>query len=121
LSDALFDKHPEWRIGRELNKNIIKFHGCDIIDNEIYLYMEYCNQGNLHEEIYRRNSRGIKDIGRVKLYLMQTVEAIAYLHSIDIVHNGELSSISLTNRRKTSQRLDSQWASKAGRFRYSKI
>jgi serine/threonine protein kinase len=91
------------------HEHIVKFHACDIVDNEIYLYLEYCNQGSLYDEIYGNlaynasdsieKGSGITDIGLVKRYLRQTIEALAYLHSIDIVHRGMLK---LSNRKKTS-------------------
>jgi serine/threonine protein kinase len=89
--------------------NVIAYHGCDIVNNDSYLYLEYCNQGSLYDVIYKnpddsseneelessRKKRrgGIKDPVLVRKYIRETIEALVYLHSIDIVHRGLFSAI----------------------------
>jgi mitogen-activated protein kinase kinase kinase len=78
--------------------NVIRYYGCDVVENESYLYIEYCNQGSLHDVIYKKEENfeiprterigGIKDPKLVRHYIRQTIEALVYLHSIDIVHRG---------------------------------
>jgi serine/threonine protein kinase len=82
--------------------NVIRYYGCDVVDNKSYLYIEYCNQGSLHDVIYKKEDDsieltyeprkkrkgGIKDPKLVRHYIRQTIEALVYLHSIDIVHRG---------------------------------
>jgi serine/threonine protein kinase len=86
--------------------NVVSYHGCDIVNNDIYLYMEHCNQGSLYDVIYKQDDElpgkqelrkkrraGIKDPKLVRHYIKQTIEALVYLHSIDIVHRGLFSTI----------------------------
>jgi serine/threonine protein kinase len=82
--------------------NVIRYYGCDVVENESYLYIEYCNQGSLHDVIYKKEddsielngetkkkrSGGIKDPKLVRHYMRQTLEALVYLHKIDIIHRG---------------------------------
>jgi len=75
------------------HKNIIKYYGCDICENEIFLFLEYCNQGSVYDAIYKTPDAlnpdigpGIKDPVLVQQYITQTLEALVYLHGHDIVH-----------------------------------
>lgn len=56
--------------------------------------MQYCNQGSLHEKIYKNPSIQ-PDLDLIGSYIKQTVEALVYLHSKDIVHRG--IDLSLSN------------------------
>jgi serine/threonine protein kinase len=105
--------------------NVIRYYGCDVVDYESYLYLEYCNQGSLHDVIYKmeddsielndeprkKRSGGIKDPKLVRHYIRQTLEALVYLHSIDIIHRG-IYLVSNRKRHKACKRPAPQRPSK---------
>jgi mitogen-activated protein kinase kinase kinase len=82
--------------------NVIRYYGCDVVESESYLYIEYCNQGSLHDVIYKdgedlpdpvfgkkkKRKGGISDPKLVRHYIKQTIEALVYLHSMNIIHRG---------------------------------
>ncbi|KAJ3224266.1 Suppressor of Sensor Kinase (SLN1) [Clydaea vesicula] len=70
---------------------IIKYYGCEIIEDHIYLFMEYCNEGSIYDKIYKSPENellgpGIHDNELRKLYIKQTLEALVYLHGHDVIH-----------------------------------
>lgn len=65
------------------HKNIIRYIGSEIINNEFFIYVEYLPGGELRKKLYKT---GPLPIGKVKAYGKQILEGLAYLHSKQIIH-----------------------------------
>jgi serine/threonine protein kinase len=63
--------------------NVLKFVGVLDDENLIYVVMEYCPMGTLHEMLV---SSGALSENTARLIAHQIVSAISYLHSLDIAH-----------------------------------
>ncbi|KAJ3084152.1 Suppressor of Sensor Kinase (SLN1) [Quaeritorhiza haematococci] len=70
--------------------NIIKYYGCEVLDGKTYTFMDYCDGGSLHDQIYdpKRNpdGPGIRDMSTVQKYTKQALKALEFLHRHDILH-----------------------------------
>jgi serine/threonine protein kinase len=63
--------------------NIVKFISVSDDDNLIYVMMEYCPLGNLHELII---NQGAFSESVARTIVRQILEAVAYLHSLRVAH-----------------------------------
>lgn len=73
-----------FRIIRDIDHpNIISVHEIIEIDYVIYIFMDYCHNGDLLEHI-RSHGPLIEDMA--KHYFTQLVSAVEYLHDMDVAH-----------------------------------
>lgn len=63
--------------------NIIKFYDYIQEDQNVYLILDYAENGNLYSYMHRRKSLTQTEIFR---FFHQTCLAVQYLHSNDIIH-----------------------------------
>ncbi|PIO62401.1 hypothetical protein TELCIR_16037 [Teladorsagia circumcincta] len=69
-------------IFRNLNhKNLVKYYGCEVRQDEVLIMMEYCSEGTL-ERICREGL----DEELVRRYTNSLLRAVAYMHSQKVVH-----------------------------------
>ncbi|KAK6727763.1 hypothetical protein RB195_005444 [Necator americanus] len=69
-------------IFRNLNhKNLVKYYGCEVHQDEVLIMMEYCSEGTL-ERICREGL----DEELVRRYTNSLLRAVAYIHSQKVVH-----------------------------------
>jgi len=54
--------------------------------DKLYLVQEYCAGGNLSDMIRRERKEGGLDESRIKNIFIQLLQAVSYLHSLNIVH-----------------------------------
>ncbi|KAJ1363598.1 hypothetical protein KIN20_023495 [Parelaphostrongylus tenuis] len=72
----------EVNIFRNLNhKNLVKYYGCEVRQDEVLIMMEYCSEGTL-EKICREGL----DEELVRRYTNSLLHAVAYMHSQKVVH-----------------------------------
>lgn len=63
--------------------NIIKFIDSDVIDNNLFIYLEYISGGSIK---YILDKYGPLSENLTKIYLIQILDGLEYLHSKQIVH-----------------------------------
>lgn len=63
--------------------NIVKFYDIIDINDCVYIFMEYCDRGDLLEHI---RSKGALKEPKGRHYFRQLVSAVKYLHALDITH-----------------------------------
>ena len=74
----------EWTILRSLqHKNIVKYLDVVRYSTVVWIFLEFCNLGNLKEYIMKRKNLHIQSKLDIKL---QCAEALEYLHSKNITH-----------------------------------
>ncbi|WKX92657.1 hypothetical protein Q1695_010581 [Nippostrongylus brasiliensis] len=72
----------EVHIFRNLShKNLVKYYGCEVRQDEVLIMMEYCSEGTL-EKICREGL----DEELVRRYTNSLLRAVAYMHSQKVVH-----------------------------------
>ncbi|KAK2594443.1 cAMP-dependent protein kinase catalytic subunit [Conoideocrella luteorostrata] len=64
--------------------NIVNLIGSLETEAHIYLIMEFCSQGDLYEAI--RNGHGPLQTEHVRQFMLQLVDAVAYIHSKGVYH-----------------------------------
>ncbi|PIO55174.1 kinase domain protein, partial [Teladorsagia circumcincta] len=80
--DVLKILKGEVDIFRNLNhKNLVKYYGCEVRQDEVLIMMEYCSEGTL-ERICREGL----DEELVRRYTNSLLRAVAYMHSQKVVH-----------------------------------
>lgn len=77
------EKHVLNKLATPGHPNIVKLHGTFTDSSNVYLLLDFFKEGELWEETWRT---GCVDLPRAKYFIKQLVEAVAYLHSQDIVH-----------------------------------
>ncbi|EYC09452.1 hypothetical protein Y032_0060g3126 [Ancylostoma ceylanicum] len=69
-------------IFRNLNhKNLVKYYGCEVHQDEVLIMMEFCSEGTL-ERVCREGL----DEELVRRYTNSLLRAVAYMHSQKVVH-----------------------------------
>uniref|UniRef100_A0A7I4XY50 Protein kinase domain-containing protein n=1 Tax=Haemonchus contortus TaxID=6289 RepID=A0A7I4XY50_HAECO len=63
------------------HKNLVKYYGCEVRQDEVLIMMEYCSEGTL-EKICREGL----DEELVRRYTNSLLRAVAYMHSQKVVH-----------------------------------
>lgn len=61
--------------------NLVKYFGVEIHRNELYIFMEYCNEGSLESAVQLKLPEQI-----VRKYTRQLLEAVDCLHTNSIIH-----------------------------------
>ncbi|RCI10919.1 hypothetical protein L249_5331 [Ophiocordyceps polyrhachis-furcata BCC 54312] len=83
---AVDDKSEELALHRSLglHPNIVNLVHSFETDAHVYLVMEFCSQGDLYEAI--RNGHGPLQTEHVRRFMLELVDAVAYIHSKGIYH-----------------------------------
>ncbi|PHH80012.1 hypothetical protein CDD80_3141 [Ophiocordyceps camponoti-rufipedis] len=86
LEFAVDDKSEELALHRSLglHPNIVNLVHSFETDAHVYLVMEFCSQGDLYEAI--RNGHGPLQTEHVRRFMLELVDAVAYIHSKGIYH-----------------------------------
>ncbi|KAG8954159.1 Suppressor of Sensor Kinase (SLN1) [Tulasnella sp. 424] len=63
--------------------NIVQYYGLEVHRDKVYIFEEYCSGGTLTQLL---ESGRIEDETVVKIYTMQMLEGLMYLHSMGVVH-----------------------------------
>ncbi|ODN06061.1 Testis-specific serine/threonine-protein kinase 1 [Orchesella cincta] len=63
--------------------NIVRVYDVVEFDNHVYIFMDYCNNGDLLEYV---KQRGFIKEARSQHYFRQVLSAVKYLHGLDIAH-----------------------------------
>lgn len=80
---------------------IIKLRECFETRDKLYIVQEYCAGGNLSDLIRREKKEGGLSEDRVKNIFIQLLQAVNYLHSLNIVHRDIKSENVLLKERYT--------------------
>lgn len=83
---AIDDKSEELVLHRRLGQhpNIVNLIRSFETDAHVYLILEYCQQGDLYEAI--RAGHGPLETEHVRRFMLELVDAVAYIHSKGIYH-----------------------------------
>lgn len=65
--------------------NIVQLYESYIINNQIYLIMEYCSEGDLAKYLKNQPNNRINEI-QARNFIHQLIDGIGYLHSNNIIH-----------------------------------
>ena len=81
LEFAVDDKSEEYALHTRLGShpNIVNLLNTFETDAHVYLVLEYCSQGDLYEAI--RNGHGPLETEHVRQFMLELVDAVAYIHS----------------------------------------
>ncbi|ODV92273.1 hypothetical protein CANCADRAFT_55972 [Tortispora caseinolytica NRRL Y-17796] len=63
--------------------NIIQYYGIEVHVDKVYIFMEYCDGGSLADLLAHGR---IEDELVIKVYVLQMLQGLAYLHQAGIVH-----------------------------------
>ncbi|ODV62044.1 kinase-like protein [Ascoidea rubescens DSM 1968] len=70
------------------HKNIIKYYGYSINNNNLNLYLEYCSRGSLrslYKFYFKKKNKNLSE-NLTKNYIKQVLNGLIYLHKNNIVH-----------------------------------
>lgn len=86
LEFAVDDKSEEYALHTRLGShpNIVNLLNTFETDAHVYLVLEYCSQGDLYEAI--RNGHGPLETEHVRHFMLELVDAVAYIHSKGVYH-----------------------------------
>jgi serine/threonine protein kinase len=86
LDFAIDDKSEELVLHRRLgtHPNIVNLIGSFESEAHIYLVLEFCPRGDLYEAI--RNGHGPLETEHVRRFMLELVDAVAFIHSRGIYH-----------------------------------
>ncbi|KAJ2896835.1 Suppressor of Sensor Kinase (SLN1), partial [Coemansia aciculifera] len=82
--------HPGHKIAREMevmsmlqHPNIVTYYGIEVHREKVYLFMELCTKGSLAQVI---RDQGRIDEDAAKVFVVQMLRGLKYLHSMGICH-----------------------------------
>lgn len=83
---AIDDKYEELILHRRLGRhpNIVSLLHTFETEAHVYLVLEFCHQGDLYEAI--RVGQGPLETEHVRRFMMELIDAVAYIHSKGIYH-----------------------------------
>ncbi|KAG0486202.1 hypothetical protein HPP92_008297 [Vanilla planifolia] len=89
LDDAK-SKESAKQLGQEISllrqlrhKNIVQYYGCEMVDDKLYIYLEYVSGGSIHKLLQEYGQFGEPAI---RSYTKQILSGLAYLHAKKTVH-----------------------------------
>ena len=65
------------------HKNIVQYLGHERIDNDLWIYLEYMDAGNIATILHKY---GRLTDSSIKIYAKQILEGLVYLHSENVIH-----------------------------------
>ncbi|RFU71840.1 kinase-like domain [Trichoderma arundinaceum] len=86
LEFAVDDRSEEYALHNSLGShpNIVNLLDTFETEAHVYLVMEFCSQGDLYEAI--RNGHGPLETEHVRQFMLELVDAVAYIHSKGVYH-----------------------------------
>ncbi|KAH7663037.1 Mitogen-activated protein kinase kinase kinase protein [Dioscorea alata] len=63
--------------------NIVRYYGCDMIDDKLYIYLEFVSGGSIHKLLQEHGPLGEQAI---RSFTRQILSGLAYLHAKATVH-----------------------------------
>ncbi|WOL00076.1 mitogen-activated protein kinase kinase kinase YODA-like isoform X1 [Canna indica] len=70
-------------LSRLRHPNIVQYYGCEMIDDKLYVYLEYVSGGSIHKLLQEYGPLGETAI---RSYTQQILSGLAYLHAKNTVH-----------------------------------
>ncbi|KAJ8504707.1 hypothetical protein OPV22_005593 [Ensete ventricosum] len=70
-------------LSRLQHPNIVQYYGCEMIDDKLYIYLEYVSGGSIHKLLQEYGPLGEPAI---RSYTQQILSGLAYLHAKNTVH-----------------------------------
>lgn len=67
------------------HRNILRFYGYFVQDNDVYFILEYAPNGNLWKKLYEQKNKRF-DEECAAGYILSCTEALIYLHERNIIH-----------------------------------
>ncbi|KAJ6878858.1 mitogen-activated protein kinase kinase kinase 5-like [Populus alba x Populus x berolinensis] len=84
-AECIKQLEQEIRVLRDLkHPNIVQYYGCEIVDDQFYIYLEYINPGSINK--YVREHCGHMTESIVRNFTRHILSGLAYLHSKKTVH-----------------------------------
>lgn len=109
-SSDLHNIRTEITIHRKLeHPNIVKFHNYIQKDNNVYLILDFANNGNLYSYMHKKKNLQPEEIFR---YFYQTCLAFQYLHQNDVLHRDLKPENLLLDQDKNIKLCDFGWATR---------
>ncbi|KAF9583760.1 Suppressor of Sensor Kinase (SLN1) [Lunasporangiospora selenospora] len=76
--------HDEMKVMKMLNHpNIVRYDNIEVHRHKVYIFMEYCQGGSLADLLEHGR---IEDEKVIKVYTLQLLKGLAYLHHRNVVH-----------------------------------
>ncbi|CAD5175832.1 unnamed protein product [Musa acuminata subsp. malaccensis] len=70
-------------LSRLRHPNIVQYYGCEMIEDKLYIYLEYVSGGSIHKLLQEYGQFGEPAI---RSYTQQILSGLAYLHAKNTVH-----------------------------------
>lgn len=67
------------------HRNILRFYGYFVHDNDVYIILEYAPNGNLWKKLYEQPNKRFDEKSAAG-YILSCTEALIYLHDRNIIH-----------------------------------
>ncbi|KAG5230964.1 mitogen-activated protein kinase kinase kinase [Salix suchowensis] len=84
-AESVKQLEQEIRVLRDLkHPNIVQYYGCEIVDEQFYIYLEYINPGSINKYVQEQCGHLPESI--VRNFTRHILSGLAYLHSKKTVH-----------------------------------
>ncbi|KAJ6328166.1 hypothetical protein OIU77_009957 [Salix suchowensis] len=84
-AESVKQLEQEIRVLRDLkHPNIVQYYGCEIVDEQFYIYLEYINPGSINKYVQEHCGHLPESI--VRNFTRHILSGLAYLHSKKTVH-----------------------------------
>lgn len=88
--DDAKSKESAKQLGQEISllrqlrhQNVVQYYGCEMVDDKLYIYLEYVSGGSIHKLLQEYGQFGEPAI---RSYTQQILSGLAYLHAKKTVH-----------------------------------
>ncbi|CAA0820487.1 Mitogen-activated protein kinase kinase kinase YODA [Striga hermonthica] len=90
FSDDAKSKESAQQLGQEVallsrlhHPNIVQYYGSDMVDDKLYIYLEYVSGGSIHKILQEYGQLGE---AAIRSYTQQILSGLAYLHAKNTIH-----------------------------------
>ncbi|CAA0812161.1 Mitogen-activated protein kinase kinase kinase YODA [Striga hermonthica] len=90
FSDDSKSKESAQQLGHEIlllsrlrHPNIVQYYGSEMVDNKLYIYLEYVSGGSVHKILQDYGQLGE---AAIRSYTQQILSGLAYLHAKNTIH-----------------------------------
>ncbi|GER33060.1 protein kinase superfamily protein [Striga asiatica] len=90
FSDDAKSKESAQQLGHEIlllsrlrHPNIVQYYGSEMLDNKLYIYLEYVSGGSVHKILQDYGQLGE---AAIRSYTQQILSGLAYLHAKNTIH-----------------------------------